>query len=112
MTRANAESGVEMRRPRFLAESTHDNLSQPSSTGMSTDHVFNVDAASPQKQDLARQIVSANQDTDRGLLTQLTNNPFFTAVSPCAPSEAMETIPWHTHTLSLSTDCSPRVVGL
>lgn len=84
------------------------------STGMSTDHVFNVDAAqgrpasvatSPQKQDLARQIVSANQDTDRGLLAQLTNNPFFTAVSPCAPGEAMEAIPRHTHT----TNCSPRV---
>jgi hypothetical protein len=81
---------------------------------MSTDHVFNVDAAqgrpasvtaNPQKQDLARQIVSANQDTDRGLLAQLTNNPFFTAVSPCAPGEAMEAIPRHTHT----TNCSPRV---
>jgi hypothetical protein len=74
---------------------------------MSTDHVFNVDAAqgrpasvaaSPQKQDLARQIVSANQDTDRGLLAQLTNNPFFTAVSPCAPVEALEAVPRHTHT--------------
>jgi hypothetical protein len=73
---------------------------------MSTDHVFNVDAAQghpaslatgSQKQDLARQIVSANQDTDRGLLGQLTNNPFFTAVSPCASSEAMEAIPQHTH---------------
>jgi hypothetical protein len=90
---------------------------------MSTDHVFNVDAAqgrpaslaaSPQKQDLARQIVSANQDTDKGLLTQLTNNPFFTAVSSCAPSEAMATIPrhTHTHTHTHTTDCSPRVVGL
>jgi mitochondrial chaperone BCS1 len=88
----------------FFAKSTHDNPSRPSSTGMSTDHVFNADAAqgrpasvtaSPQKQDLARQIVSTNQDTDRGLLGQLTNNPFFTAVSPCAPGEAFET---HTHT--------------
>jgi hypothetical protein len=67
---------------------------------MSTDHVFDVDAAQgrpasvaagAQKQDLARPIVSANQDTDRGLLAQLTNNPFFTAVSPCAP------VPRHTH---------------
>jgi hypothetical protein len=86
---------------------------------MSTDHVFNVDAtqgrpaslaASPQKQDLARQIVSANQDADRGLLAQLTNNPFFTAVSPRVPGEAMEATPLHTHTHT--TDCSPRVVGL
>jgi hypothetical protein len=77
---------------------------------MSTDHVFNADTAqgrpasvtaSPQKQDLASQILSANQDTDKGLLGQLTNNPFFTAVSPSTPNEAMEAIPQPTHTLSL-----------
>ena len=86
---------------------------------MSTDHVFNVDAAqgrpasvatSPQKQDLARQIVSANQDTDRGLLAQLTNNPFFTAVSPCAPVEALEAVPRHRETHRERT--APLVIGL
>ena len=91
----------------FFVKSTHDNSPRLSSTGMSTDHVFNVDAAqgrpasvaaSPEKQDLARQIISANQDTDKGLLGQLTNNPFFTAVSPCALVEALEAVPRHTHT--------------
>ena len=78
---------------------------------MSTDHIFNVDAAqgrpasvatSPQKQDLARQIFSANQDTDKGLLGQLTNNPFFTAVSPNLMRQWKQ-FPGaaHTHTLSL-----------
>lgn len=39
-----------------------------------------VDAAS-QKQDLARQLISAERNADGGLFAQLTSNPFFTAVS-------------------------------
>lgn len=39
---------------------------------MSTDHAF--------KQDLARQIIPAS--ADGGIISQLSNNPFFTAVLP------------------------------
>ena len=54
---------------------------------MPTDNVPNTQSAheaaltvSSQKHDLARQIVSAKQDTSGGIVAQLSNNPFFTAV--------------------------------
>jgi hypothetical protein len=92
MTRAQRGIGIGDKPTQiFFVDSKHDKSSVTfRSAGMSTDHVVNVDAAqrrpasvvtSPQKQDLSRQIVSANQDTTEGLLGQLTNNPFFTAVS-------------------------------
>lgn len=41
--------------------------------------IANVDVAS-QKQDLARQVMSAEKGSEGGLIAQLSNNPFFTAV--------------------------------